>query len=107
MSFQSESDECSRKQQIEAFRAWERDSNVMRNAQDKIVRIGENATKGGEEMAVVLVTGESTTAVVGLEACYCFTMTPQAILGPPGASFVGGSGKYLSGSSWMIHALPS
>ena len=38
---------------------------------------------------------------------HSFTITPHAMRDPPGASFVGGSGRYLSSNSWMMKALPS
>lgn len=54
-------------------------------------------------------TGSRTITRVRLPdfSRYCLTMTPQAIRGPPGASLVGGSGRYISCSSWMTKALPS
>src|SRR4029079_17962360 len=38
---------------------------------------------------------------------HSFTITPHAMRGPPGPSFVGGSGPYLSSYSWITKALPS
>jgi hypothetical protein len=42
---------------------------------------------------------ENGAAEITLRDRYSFTITPQAMRGPPGPSFVGGSGRYLSSSS--------
>lgn len=76
------------------------DSYVSREYPGRYSRMGRNATSDwGNELAHPPLPGGPLECREPQEACYCLTMTPQAILGPPGASFVGGSGRYLSGSS--------
>ncbi len=82
--------------------------DVVQEYSGHYFEMGKNATTDKrKELAHPPLVGAPLECHGLWDAGYCFTMTPQAILGPPGASFVGGSGRYLSGSSWITKALPS
>ncbi len=81
--------------------------NVMQDYSEPYGQVGKKATTIGEQNRL-FATASMTEGYRRLpDADHCFTMTPQAIRAPPGASFVGGSGRYLSRSSCMTNALPS
>ena len=72
-------------------------------AETQIRRVNQNLSHRSAEAS------ESVDGKVGYRSPprYLFTITPQAMRGPPGPSVVGGSGRYWSSNSCTIKALPS
>jgi len=69
----------------------------MQEYPGRYCQMGKNATTDeAKELSHSLTASATVKCRELLDVYYCLTMTPQAILGPPGASFVGGSGRYLS-----------